>query len=121
MTLARNRSGFEAIELEPRVLIDVSRVDPSTTVLGEPLPIPVVLAPTGMTRLTHWEGELAVARAADRIGIPYAVSTMATVSIERVAAVTTSPLWFQLYVWKDRGLCRELLDRARIPATGRSF
>jgi L-lactate dehydrogenase (cytochrome) len=112
VTMRRNRAAFEELELEPRVLRDVSDVDPSTTVLGRPIPLPVVLAPTGMTRLTHWEGELAVARAAARVGLPYVLSTMATTSIERVAAVG-APLWFQLYVWRDRGLCRELVDRAR--------
>jgi len=113
ITMQRNRAAFEDLELDARVLRDVSTIDTATTVLGRPVPLPIVLAPTGMTRMTHWEGELAVARAAGRVGVPYALSTMATVSIERVAEAGRAPLWFQLYMWRDRGLCRELLERAR--------
>lgn len=113
VTMRRNRAAFEELELEPRVLRDVSEVDPSVELFGRRIPLPVVLAPTGMTRLTHWEGELAVARAASQVGLPYVLSTMATVSIERVAAASRAPLWFQLYMWRDRGLCRELVARAR--------
>ncbi len=74
--------------------------------------MPLVLAPTGYTRLTHSEGELSVARAAARAGVPYSLSTMSTRSIEEVAAVSSGAKWFQVYTWKDRGLVRELVERA---------
>ena len=85
-TLRRNRMALDSLAFRPRVLRDVGKVDPSTTLLGRPLPFPLVLAPTGFTRIADPEGELAVARAADRAGIPYSLSTMATRSIEEVAA-----------------------------------
>jgi L-lactate dehydrogenase (cytochrome) len=97
----------------PRVLRDVDDVDLATTVLGAPSSLPLALAPTGFTRMTHHEGELAVARSAQRAGIPYTLSTMGTRSIERVAAVSSGSLWFQLYVWRDRGLAKELIERAK--------
>ncbi len=111
--LRRSRAAFEAIELRPRVLRDVSRVDPRTTILGRPAALPLVLAPTGFTRMMHHEGERAAAAAAAAAGIPYALSTMGTTSIEDVAAVAPgSRLWFQLYIWRDRGRSRELIERA---------
>jgi L-lactate dehydrogenase (cytochrome) len=90
----------------------MSEIDVSTTLLGKPLSFPLVLAPTGFTRIAHSAGELAVARAAARAGIPYALSTLGTCSIEEVAGVGSDRLWFQLYVWKDRGLAAELVKRA---------
>ncbi|MDQ3470277.1 MAG: alpha-hydroxy-acid oxidizing protein, partial [Actinomycetota bacterium] len=96
----------------PRVLRGVGAVDPSTTLLGQPLPIPLVLAPTGFTRIVDPQGELAVARSAARAGLPYALSTLSTRSIEDVAAVSDGPKWFQVYVWRDRGLVAELIGRA---------
>src|ERR1700730_1056520 len=111
-TLAANRAAFTRRDFSPRVLRDVSEVDPSTTLLGRHLPLPLVLAPTGFTRMADPEGELAVARAAGRLGVPYTLSTLATRSIEEVAAVTDGPLWFQLYVWRDRGLVRSMVERA---------
>jgi L-lactate dehydrogenase (cytochrome) len=93
-------------------LRDVSEIDVSSTLLGKPVSMPLVLAPTGYTRLTHSEGELSVARAADRAGIPYSLSTMSTRSIEEVGAVSNGAKWFQVYTWKDRGLVREMVERA---------
>ena len=113
LTLRRNTGAFDALALMPRVLRDVDDVDLSTTILGSRSSLPFALAPTGFTRMTHHDGELAVARAAGRLGIPYTLSTMGTRSIERVASVASGPLWFQLYVWRDRGLAKELIDRAR--------
>jgi L-lactate dehydrogenase (cytochrome) len=110
-TLAANVAAFARTTFRPRVLRDVGDVDPSTTLLGRPLPLPLVLAPTGFTRIADPEGELAVARAAARAGIPYALSTLGTRSIEEVGAVGGS-LWFQVYVWRDRGLVKEMVDRA---------
>ena len=125
-SLARNTAGFEEIEFRPRVLRDVSDIDPSARVLGKRLPIPVILAPTGFARMADPQGELAVARAAVRARLPYTLSTLSTRSIEEVAAaadsvtrtadgaaVTDRRRWFQVYVWKDRGLMKDLLARAR--------
>jgi len=81
--------------------------------LGRRLPYPLALAPTGFTRIAHWEGELAVARAAAKAGLPYALSTLGTRSVEELAAASDGPKWFQLYVWRDRGLAKELMARAR--------
>jgi L-lactate dehydrogenase (cytochrome) len=113
-TLAHNRQAFEAIRFRPRVLRDVSVVDTTTTLLGRPLPFPLVLAPTGFTRIADPEGELAVSRAAARAGLPYTLSTLGTRSIEEVAAAggAAGRLWFQVYVWRDRGLVAEMIRRA---------
>ena len=111
-TLARNSAAFERLEFRPRVLADVGEVDVSTTLLGRRLSFPLVLAPVGFTRIAQSQGELAVARAAERIGIPYSLSTLATHSIEDVAAVSKGAKWFQIYAWRDRGLVKELVDRA---------
>jgi len=111
-TMARNRAGFDRIEFRPHVLRDVRSVDPSVSLFGRTLPVPVVLAPTGFTRIADPDGELAVARAAERAGLPYCLSTLSTRSIEEVAAVSGGDHWFQVYVWRDRGLVAEMLDRA---------
>jgi L-lactate dehydrogenase (cytochrome) len=111
-TLAANSAAFGAVRFRPRVLRDVGEVDPSTTLLGNPLSLPLVLAPTGFTRIADPDGELAVARAAARAGVPYTLSTLSTRSIEEVAAASAGPKWFQVYVWRDRGLVKELIARA---------
>ena len=126
LTLERNTAGFRALEFRPRVLRDVSDIDPSATVLGKKLPIPLILAPTGFARMADPEGELAVARSAARAELPYTLSTLSTRSIEEVASAADRvahsragrPLadrrrWFQVYVWKDRDLMKDLLARAR--------
>ncbi|MGK2929682.1 MAG: alpha-hydroxy acid oxidase [Acidimicrobiales bacterium] len=113
-TLGRNSSAFAGIEFRPNVLRDVSTIDTSTTLFGSRIGLPLVLAPTGFTRIAHSQGELAVARAASRAGIPYSLSTMATRSIEDVAAVSAGPKWFQVYAWRDRELARELVERAAV-------
>jgi L-lactate dehydrogenase (cytochrome) len=111
-SLAANSSSFGRLEFRPRVLRDVADVDPSTTVLGRPVPYPLVLSPTGFGRIADSQGELAVARAAERAGVPFALSTLATRSLDEVAAVSDGPKWFQVYVWKDRDMVVEMLDRA---------
>ncbi len=111
-TLRDNVAAYERITLHPSVLCDVSEVDLSTSLLGKHRRSPLVLAPTGFTRISHPEGELAVARAAGRHGVAYGLSTMGTRSIEELAAVATAPLWFQVYVWKDRGMVKEMISRA---------
>lgn len=116
-SLTRMREAFARVEFRPSVLRDVSGVDPSTTILGRPAALPIVFAPTGFTRMMHTEGEPAVARVAQRTGIPYALSTMGTTSIERLAGeAPTASLWFQLYLWRDRTAARDFLQRAS--ATG---
>lgn len=111
-TMAANSDAFARVTFRPRVLRNVGVVDASTSLLGRTLPIPLVLAPTGFTRLADPQGELAVARAAARAGLPYTLSTLSTRSIEEVAAVSTGPKWFQVYVWRDRGLVKEMIARA---------
>ena len=111
-SLARNAAAFTRWEFCPNVLRDVSTIDTTTTLFGRQVAMPLVLAPTGYTRLTHSDGELSVARAAGRAGVPYSLSTMSTRSIEEVAAVGDGPKWFQVYTWKDRGLVRELVERS---------
>lgn len=113
VTLRANTAAYRRRWFAPRVLRDMSAVDTGVTLLGQPLSIPLVLAPTGFTRIADPQGELAVARAAARAGLPYCLSTMSTRSIEEVAAVTGGPLWFQLYLQRDRGVVRELVQRAR--------
>jgi L-lactate dehydrogenase (cytochrome) len=114
VTLRRSRQAFGRVEFRPRVLRDVSGVDTSTTILGRASALPLVFAPTGFTRMMHTEGEPAVARVAARVGIPYALSTMGTTSVEDLAAAAPGGrLWFQLYLWRDREASRDFVQRAR--------
>jgi len=113
INLRRARAAFERVEFRPKVLRDVSAVDPATTILGRPSALPLALAPTGFTRMMHHEGERACVRAAARAGVPYALSTMGTTSIEDVAdAAPGAARWFQLYVWRDRDRSKDLIQRA---------
>jgi L-lactate dehydrogenase (cytochrome) len=112
LTMRRNAAAYRRLQFRPRVLRDVGMIDTSTTLLGRPLAYPLVLAPTGFTRMVDPEGELAVARAADRADLPYTLSTMGTRSIEEIAAVSSGRKWFQVYVWRDRALVKDMLDRA---------
>src|SRR4051812_38997588 len=111
-TLQANQAAFGSVGFRPRVLRGVEKVDVASTVLGLPLTFPLVLAPTGFTRIADPAGELAVARAAQRAGLPYTLSTLSTRSIEEVrAASPDSRLWFQVYAWRDRGLVQEMIGR----------
>lgn len=112
-TLARNSDLFADLVFDPRVLVNVSTVDTRCQILGSERPLPLILSPTGFTRMADPAGELAVARAAQRAGLPYTLSTLATRSIEDVARVSDGPKWFQVYVWKDRGLVRDMIERAK--------
>ncbi|HJR23855.1 MAG TPA: alpha-hydroxy acid oxidase [Acidimicrobiales bacterium] len=112
ITLAANAAAWRGVRLAPRVLRDVSKVDLSTTLLGRPVPAPLALSPIGFARIADPQGELAAARAAAARGLPYTLSTLGTRSIEEVAAVSTGPKWFQVYVWRDRGLVRDMVQRA---------
>lgn len=113
VSLRRAREAFARVEFRPRVLRDVTVVDAGRDVVGTPSTLPLVLAPTGFTRMMHHDGERAVGRAAARAGIPYTLSTMGTVSIEDLsAAAPEGRHWFQLYLWKDRAASRDLVERA---------
>ena len=114
ISLRRSRQAYARIEFQPSVLQDVSAVDTSTTILGRPSALPLVFGPTGFTRMMHTEGESAVSRVASDIGIPYALSTMGTTSIERLAdAAPEGRRWFQLYLWRDREASRDFVVRAK--------
>jgi L-lactate dehydrogenase (cytochrome) len=112
LTMGWNAEAFRRLEFRPRVLRDVSAIDPSTTLLGRPLAMPLVLGPTGFTRIAASGGELDVARAAARAGVICGLSTLGTRSIEEMAAAASGRQWFQVYVWRDRGLVKEMLARA---------
>ncbi len=112
LSMAANRDAFTRWRFVPRALVDVSTPDMSALVLDRILPLPLVLGPTGYTRMIHPDGEIGVARAAGRFGLPYTLSTMATTSIEDLAAAADPDRWFQLYLLKDSGLNIELVDRA---------
>ncbi|MEJ7774226.1 MAG: alpha-hydroxy acid oxidase [Nocardioidaceae bacterium] len=112
VSLDRNTAAFQNFDLVPAALRDVSIVDTTCDLLGFSSAAPLALAPTGYTRMMHPDGERAAALAARDAGLPYTLSTMATTRLEDVAADVGGELWFQLYVWRDRGLTRDLLDRA---------
>jgi L-lactate dehydrogenase (cytochrome) len=109
----RNRDAFGKWALVPSALADVSRIDASCSVLGQAVAWPMIVAPTGMPGLLHPDGEIAIARAAAATGALYTLSTMATRSIEEVATAVPGPKAFQLYIFRDRGITRELVQRAR--------
>ncbi|MEM8799183.1 MAG: alpha-hydroxy acid oxidase [Pseudomonadota bacterium] len=110
---ANNQSAFSRYCLNPHYLRDISEVDTRTTVLGAEMAMPLILSPTGMSRLFHVDKEYAVASAAARADLMYSLSTVSTVSIEDIGAHTTGPKMFQIYIHKDRGLTSELIARAR--------
>jgi L-lactate dehydrogenase (cytochrome) len=112
-TLRANRSDLESLTLRQRVAIDVDRRSTRTTMLGQDVSMPVALAPVGLTGLNWANGEMLAARAAERFGVPYTLSTMSICSIEDVAGAVTRPFWFQLYVMRDRGFSASLVERAK--------
>jgi isopentenyl diphosphate isomerase/L-lactate dehydrogenase-like FMN-dependent dehydrogenase len=113
ITLRRNRADFERHAFMTRVMTDVTTRDLSTTVLGTPTAFPVVMAPTGLAGLLRRRGELAASRAAAKAGVPYCLSTMATCTIEQIAEASPVDRWFQLYVLRDRGITKAMIERAR--------
>jgi L-lactate dehydrogenase (cytochrome) len=113
ITMRRNSDAFRDYEFVPRILRNVADIDTSTSLLGRSLSSPLIFSPTGFTRIAHSQGELSVARVAATHGLPYCLSTLSTRSIEEVAAVSNGPKWFQVYVWRDRGLVRDMLSRAQ--------
>jgi len=112
ITLRENRAAYERLVLHYRVLRDVSKRDLATTVLGTPLSFPVIVAPTAFHQMAHPDGELATARAAREAGSLMILSTLSTCAMEEVAKAAQGPWWFQLYVYKDRGVTRDLMQRA---------
>jgi len=112
-TLRANRADLEALTLRQRVAVDVDRRSTRSTMLGQEVSMPVALAPVGLTGLNWANGEMLAARAAERFGVPYTLSTMSICSIEDVASAVTRPFWFQLYVMRDRGFAASLIERAK--------
>ena len=112
ITLRWNREAFGRIRIMPRVMVDVSSIDTSTTLLGHKLPHPILLAPVSSHLLAHPEAEVATARGAGDAGAILVAGTFSNRTIEEIAAAATGPLWFQLYVEDDRGRTRELIERA---------
>jgi L-lactate dehydrogenase (cytochrome) len=111
-TLAANRADLERIKLRQRILVDMSQRDLSTTIIGEKAALPLALAPIGLGGMMYGDGEILACRAAQKAGIPYTLSTMSICSIEDVAQATGKPFWFQLYVMRDRGFIKALIERA---------
>jgi L-lactate dehydrogenase (cytochrome) len=111
-TLRANREDLQQIKFRQRILVDVSKRDLSTTILGEPAAMPLILAPVGLLGMQHGDGEIHACRAAQAAGIPFTQSTMSICSIEDIAASVDKPFWFQLYVMKDRGFIKALIERA---------
>ena len=113
ITLANNNAAFSAYSFLFKTLVGVDKIDLTTSLLGQKMDAPFLTSPAAGNRLFHTEGERAVARAAGDCGVIYCLSTLSSVSIEEIAALTTGPKWFQLYVWKDRALVKEMLARAK--------
>jgi L-lactate dehydrogenase (cytochrome) len=111
-TLQANSADFERIKLRQRVLIDVANRSMRSTILGEPVSLPLALAPVGLCGMLHGDGEIFACRAAQAAGIPFCLSTMSVCSIEDVAAAVKEPFWFQMFFMKDRGFVRSLVERA---------
>src|ERR1700741_2664966 len=112
-TYRANESDFQRIKFRQRVAIDVEKRDVASKMIGIDVAMPVAIAPVGMTGMQHADGEILAARAAEKFGVPFTLSTMSICSIEDVAANTTKPFWFQLYVMRDRGFIERLIDRAK--------
>jgi L-lactate dehydrogenase (cytochrome) len=111
-TLRANREDLQHIKFRQRILVDVSKRDLSTSILGEPSTLPLILAPVGLLGMQHGDGEIHACRAAQAAGIPFTQSTMSICSIEDIAGAVGKPFWFQLYVMKDRGFIKALIQRA---------
>ncbi|HSN33217.1 MAG TPA: alpha-hydroxy acid oxidase [Ideonella sp.] len=112
-TYRANEADFQGIKLRQRVAVNMEGRSTRTTMIGQEVAMPVALAPTGLTGMQHADGEILAARAAEAFGVPFTLSTMSICSIEDVAAATTKPFWFQLYVMRDRDFIERLIDRAK--------
>ncbi len=113
LTKARNTSAYDRADLVPDVLAGVAQIDTSCTIMGRKSTLPLLLSPTALQRVFHWQGERAVARAAEKFGLWCGISSLATVSIEEIGALISSPKLFQLYVHKDQGLNRSMIERCQ--------
>ena len=113
LTKARNTEAFARADLVPDVLAGVREIDPSCTIMGRKSALPLLLSPTALQRVFHWQGERAVARAAEKFGLWCGISSLATVSIEEIGAMTSAPKLFQFYYHKDRGLNRSMIERCQ--------
>jgi len=112
-TYRANENDFDKIKFNQRVAVDMSNRSLTTTMIGQETSMPIAIAPTGLTGMFHADGEMLAAKAAEKAGVPFTLSTMSVCSIEDVASVTTKPFWFQLYVMKDRGFIENLIERAK--------
>ena len=112
-TKARNTAAFDEVDLVPDVLVDVESIDTSVTVLGKTTRLPLMLSATALQRLFHWQGERAVAAAAEKFGLWFGISSLASVSMEEIGATFAGPKMLQYYYHKDRGLNAALLEAAR--------
>lgn len=113
ITKGRNTSAFDTVDLVPDVLAGVAKIDTSCTIMGRRSALPLMLSPTALQRVFHWQGEAAVARAAEKFGLWFGISSLATHSIEDIAALTSGPKMFQLYVHKDAGLNTSMIERCK--------
>ena len=117
-TYRANESDFQRIQLRQRVAVNMENRSTRTTMVGVDVAMPVAIAPTGLTGMQHADGEILAARAAEKFGVPFTLSTMSICSIEDIAAHTKAPFWFQLYVMKDRDFIERLIERARVAGCG---
>jgi L-lactate dehydrogenase (cytochrome) len=112
-TYRANESDFQKIKLRQRIAVDIEKRSTRSTMVGHEVAMPVALAPTGLTGMQHADGEILAARAAEKFGVPFTLSTMSICSIEDIRAHTNGPFWFQLYVMRDRGFIERLIERAK--------
>ena len=112
-TYRSNESDFQKIKFRQKVAVNMENRTTKTQMIGQEVAMPVALAPTGLTGMQHADGEILAAKAAEKFGVPFCLSTMSICSIEDVAENTTKPFWFQLYVMKDRGFIERLIERAK--------
>ena len=117
-TYRANESDFQSIKLRQRVAVNMENRSTASTMVGVPVAMPVAIAPTGLTGMQHADGEILAARAAEKFGIPFTLSTMSICSIEDIAANTKAPFWFQLYVMRDKAFIERLIDRAKAARCG---
>ena len=117
-TYRANESDFQSIKLRQRVAVNMTNRSTASRMVGVPVAMPVAIAPTGLTGMQHADGEILAARAAEKFGIPFTLSTMSICSIEDIAAQTKAPFWFQLYVMRDRDFIERLIDRAKAAKCG---
>ncbi|MFD2252328.1 L-lactate dehydrogenase (cytochrome) [Pseudochelatococcus lubricantis] len=117
-TYRANEADFARIRLRQRVLVDMTDRSLASEMAGQPVAMPLALSPTGLTGMQHADGEILAAQAAEAFGVPFCLSTMSVCSIEAVAAATTKPFWFQLYVMRDRDFIERLIDRAKAAKCG---